>query len=261
MSYDAEQPRDRTPDPPLAGGASSGEVSSGHTRPGDPPGESEGLSERETEGTGAQRSPSPAGGWDLAQVVSDHYEAMFRYAFRLAGRSHDAEDLTQQAFLVARGKLVGLRDEGALRSWLFTVLRNIYLRQLRRRSPLLAGGASMALEEVPAAADPEPLDGQQLQAAIDRLPDEQRLPLLMFYFEKLSYRQIAEALDIPTGTVMSRLARAKDRLRREFAALDEIGAAPRKPGSHAPAWMMKSDTKSARDGLEGARPRRAPHEA
>ena len=76
-----------------------------------------------------------------------------------------------------------------------------------------------ATEESPASeTDIEPIGPEQLQAAIDELPDEFRIPVLMFYFEDSSYREIAEQLDLPPGTVMSRLSRAKSHLRRRLLA-------------------------------------------
>jgi RNA polymerase sigma-70 factor (ECF subfamily) len=203
---------------------------------------------------------------DFSEIISAHYEAMYRYAFRLSGCSHDAEDLTQQAFLVAREKIGELREPDASRAWLFTVLRNLYLRQLRRRSPLLAGSLPFALEEIPARIEDAPIDSQQLQTALDRLPAEHRLALMMFYFEKLSYREIAQALGIAVGTVMSRLARAKERLRREFER-EEIRSPSDALLDRATVWLIDRhkqtacDGQPACDGLEEARARRTPRQA
>lgn len=157
---------------------------------------------------------------DIERLVAEHYVAVFRYAYRLSGRAADAEDLTQQTFLTAQQKLVQLRQAEAARAWLYAVLRRHYLRwsQQRGNHPLaLADGEAQRLTVAP----PQTIDREELQAALDRLPDEFKLVVLMFYFEECSYREIASRLEIPIGTVMSRLARAKRRLRARLGAADD----------------------------------------
>lgn len=151
---------------------------------------------------------------DIRQLVADHHAALYRYAFRLSGAVHDAEDLTQQTFLIAHGKLEQVRTAACIRSWLYAVLRNAFLRQFRRGPPLLAADCDLDLNDLPddALAESE-VDGERLRAALSELPDEFRVVLLMFYFEEKSYREIAAALELPLGTVMSRLSRAKGHLR------------------------------------------------
>ena len=147
-------------------------------------------------------------------VVAEHHVALYRYAYRLTGSVHDAEDLTQQTFLVAREKISQVRDAELVRGWLCTVLRNCYLKGFRRRVPISQENQELSLDEVAEEVVESPIDGEQLQAALGQLPDDFRLVLLMYYFEESSYREIADALAIPLGTVMSRLARAKNHLRR-----------------------------------------------
>ncbi len=139
---------------------------------------------------------------------------LYRYAYRLSGSVHDAEDLTQQTFLVAREKLSQVREAEHVRGWLCTVLRNCYLRGFRQHVPTPAANLELKMDDVAEEADESPIDSEQLQAALGQLPADFRLVLLMFYFEESSYREIANALAIPLGTVMSRLARAKNYLRR-----------------------------------------------
>ena len=74
------------------------------------------------------------------------------------------------------------------------------------------------VESLPAQVDEQDIDREQLQAAISELPDEFKLVVLLFYFEEFSYRQIAQELDVPIGTVMSRLSRAKSHLRKRLFA-------------------------------------------
>ena len=146
-------------------------------------------------------------------LVAEHHQAVYAYAFRLAGSATDAEDLTQQVFLVAQQRVDQLRRRQSARSWLFTILRHCFLRTWQRRRPVAATTVGLDLESVPAADPGEPIDAVGLQRALDELPTDFRLVLLMYYFEDRSYREIAEDLGLPIGTVMSRLARAKGHLR------------------------------------------------
>lgn len=155
-------------------------------------------------------------GPDIAQLVADHHKAVYQYAYRLTGSVQDAEDLAQQAFLIAQRKIGQLRNMDAAGSWLFAILRNCFLKDKQSRRPALAGDLALNIDSI---ADDVPLDkmdradGEQLQDALNRLPDAFRLVVVMFYFEECSYREIADQLEMPIGTVMSRLARAKDQLR------------------------------------------------
>lgn len=154
----------------------------------------------------------------IERLVRAHHEAVFRLAYRLCGSVPDAEDLTQQVFLQAHAKVDQLRDLQRGRSWLFAILRNCFLKSRQRPVPVPVADADVRIEELPdpAAADSD-IDGEALQAALNGLSEDFRLVLAMFYFEQLSYQEIAEALDLPLGTVMSRLARAKGHLRRRLA--------------------------------------------
>ena len=150
----------------------------------------------------------------MQQLVEQHYESLYRYAFRLSGSSADAEDLTQDAFCQAQLKLRQLRDPSRVKAWLFSILRNAYLHRLRdaRREkavpldwwPTFRNGWLNRLPEI---------DSQRLQEVLNELPEEFRTPLILYYFEDFSYRDIAEQMEVPLGTVMSRLARAKAHLR------------------------------------------------
>jgi RNA polymerase sigma-70 factor, ECF subfamily len=149
----------------------------------------------------------------IAQLVAEHHQALYRYAYRLTGSVHDAEDLTQQAFLVAQVKIVQVRKVGSVKAWLFAVLRNCFLKDRQRRSPALAADLPLNMESIPSSPAKDGIERDRLQEALNRLPEASRLVLVMFYFEECSYREIAERLAMPIGTVMSRLARGKDYLR------------------------------------------------
>ncbi|SRR5579885_3552408 len=155
----------------------------------------------------------------VQRLVEEHYEALYRYAYRLSGSSADAEDLTQETFCKAQLNLGQLRDAERTKPWLFSILRNAYLHRVRtgrqeRCVPLETVG------DLPEPlADPLPvIDPEQLQQALNELPEAFRTPIILYYFEDFSYRDIAEQMDLPLGTVMSRLARAKAHLRARLLA-------------------------------------------
>ncbi len=155
---------------------------------------------------GSQRS--------VQRLVEDHYASLYRYAYRLTGSAADAEDLTQETFCQAQLKLAQLRDPGRAKAWLFSILRNGYLHRVRAGKQEHA----VSLDWVGDVPDrlPEPLpevDPEQLQKALGELPEAFRTPVILYYFEDFSYRDIAEQMELPMGTVMSRLARAKAHLR------------------------------------------------
>jgi RNA polymerase sigma-70 factor (ECF subfamily) len=150
---------------------------------------------------------------DIRTLVADYHGDVYRYAFRLAGRQPDAEDLTQQTFLIAQQRLHQVRQPERVVSWLLAILRSCYLKAERKSTPLAATSIELDVDSIPDSLAETSIDEELLQAAIDELPDEFKLVLVMFYFEECSYKEIAEQLQIPIGTVMSRLTRAKSRLR------------------------------------------------
>ncbi len=160
-----------------------------------------------------------AGG--LHQLIDAHYEALYRYAYRLSGTAADAEDLTQEAFGKALARLPQLRDPERARGWLFRILRNAYLHKVRdqKRHKVVPLDAVGDLPDRPVEEMPE-IDPAQLQLALNDLDETFRTPIILFYFEEFSYRDIAEQMDLPIGTVMSRLARGKAYLRSKLSPVD-----------------------------------------
>lgn len=174
---------------------------------------------------------------DIARLVADHHAALYRYAYRLSGSQADAEDLVQQTFVTAQMHLDQVRSCDRVRSWLYAVLRNAFLKSRRRLAPVPAADLKVALDNIPEELPEQPLvDAEELQAALDSLPEEFRVVVLMFYFEQSSYKEIAEELGLPIGTVMSRLSRAKSQLRLKlFSTGTETETDPRPAGSARPA--------------------------
>jgi RNA polymerase sigma-70 factor (ECF subfamily) len=162
----------------------------------------------------------------VEQLVEEHYAALYRYAYRLSGSEADAQDLTQDTFCQAQLKLHQLREPSRAKAWLFSILRNAYLHRARAQKHEHA----VPLDWVGDLPDrlPEPLpevDPEQLQQALGELPETFRTPVILFYFEGFSYKDIAAQMELPMGTVMSRLARAKAHLRaRLFAAPAGVSA-------------------------------------
>ena len=167
---------------------------------------------------------------DIVELVAQHHRSMYRYAFRLTGSAVDAEDLVQETFLIGQQKLDQLRSPEAACGWLFAILRNCFIRSRKRSRPVSAGSIELNIDNVPEETSQDEkmqdgeIDGERLQKALNRLPPKHRTMLAMFYFEDIPYRKIALRLDMPIGTVMSRLARAKSRLRTELFKSDNEDA-------------------------------------
>ncbi len=160
----------------------------------------------------------------VPDLIDRHYQSLYRYAFRLSGSAADAEDLTQETFGKALTRLAQLRDPERAKPWLFQILRNGYLHRLRdeKRRKLLPLDTVPELPEQ--TGEIEGIDPEELQKALNGLEESFRTPLILFYFEDFSYRDIAEQLDLPMGTVMSRLARAKAYLKAKLDPNSETQA-------------------------------------
>jgi RNA polymerase sigma-70 factor (ECF subfamily) len=151
-----------------------------------------------------------------------YLDGLFRYAMILSQNRSEAEDLVQETYARAIAAIGSLREKSNERAWLFTILRNIWINQLRRRrgSPVISGVNS---EEAPTrkddrASDPHEayvssVEQNHVREAIAELPVHFREIIMLREFEDLSYEEIAQVLKCPVGTVMSRLARARAQLR------------------------------------------------
>jgi RNA polymerase sigma-70 factor (ECF subfamily) len=149
----------------------------------------------------------------LIRALLAHVPGLRRYAAALAGNAADADDLVQDCIERALVRRDTLREPDSLGRWLRIILHNLYVTKLRRR-----GAASVPIEDFAedlALSVPPEDQGQirDLVRALGSLSVEHRQVLLLISLEGLSYREVAEVLDIPIGTVMSRLARARERLR------------------------------------------------
>jgi RNA polymerase sigma-70 factor (ECF subfamily) len=152
---------------------------------------------------------------DEHRLFDEQIPRLRRYARALTGDRTRADDLVQDCLARAWQKRSLWRRGTDLRAWLFTILHNLHVNEVRRlksRPDLLA--LDDAALEVPIAAN---VDGglalRDLDAALQQLPEEQRAVLLLVGLEEMRYEEVARTLDIPVGTVMSRLSRARERLR------------------------------------------------
>jgi len=160
--------------------------------------------------------PKATAGTDT--LGSEYIDGLYSYALVLTHNHAEAEDLVQETYVRAIPAVGRLRPESNIKAWLFKILRNVWFNQLRKRrsDPELEGGSVDNLVN-PGKDSFEIYAGQvdvrRVRAAIDQLSLEFREVILLREFEELSYQEIASLLDCPPGTVMSRLARARSKLR------------------------------------------------
>jgi RNA polymerase sigma-70 factor (ECF subfamily) len=161
----------------------------------------------------------------IVRLVDENYRLIYRFALRLCGSETEAEDLAQQTFLSAHRHWDQLRQPEKARSWLLSITRNAYLK--RSRQPRQIHFSSMESPPEPVEiSEGTAVDEERLRRALEELSEEYRTPLILYYFEEFSYRDIAELLSIPIGTVMSRLSRAKQHLRCRLGQSAEEPPAP-----------------------------------
>ena len=149
----------------------------------------------------------------IDRLIHQYHGDVYRYGFRLSGNAADADDLAQQVFLAAHQKIGQLREVERVRGWLLAITRNQFLKTYRRRRPVDSSSLELDVNQVPEDLGKEEIDTERLQMALDEMPEPYRTVLLMFYFEDLSYQEIADSMQVAIGTVMSRLSRAKGQLR------------------------------------------------
>ena len=161
---------------------------------------------------------------EFSQAALDHLDALYSYALSLTRERAQAEDLVQETYLRAVRAFAQLLPDSNLKGWLFAILRNIWLNQVRhnRSGPQfveLDAEGEGRVEGLPSIADDPYLalvhkfEREQVRAAIERLPGHYREVIILRDLEGFSYRQIASILQCPAGTVMSRLGRAREQLR------------------------------------------------
>lgn len=162
------------------------------------------------------------------QIVMPHLDAAYNLARWMAGNDHDAEDIVQDACVRAFRFASGFRGgSGSGRSWLLTIVRNTACSWLKKNRPYAIVSIDdhefAEIEDPHRAADSfHGADTQALRAALEALPLEFREVLVLRELEGFSYKEIAEVADVPVGTVMSRLARARRQLQESFAQKGDL---------------------------------------
>jgi len=146
---------------------------------------------------------------DLKSLVDRHYSSLYQFAFSLTRNEDDACDLTQETFLVWANKGHQLRDVSKVKTWLFTTLYREFLEKKRRQTRFPHFELSEVNDDLPRVSPVTiyQLDSNAVLQALSRLDETFQGPLTLFYLEDCSYKEIAEILEIPIGTVKSRISR------------------------------------------------------
>lgn len=162
-----------------------------------------------------------ASGSEFKKLTYPHMKLLYNVALRYCGNVFDAEDLVQETYLMAFNKFHQLREISKCKPWLLRILRNNFLKSYHKEKSrqklsetdyidfLKAGAAADSAETILENASSR----QAVQKAIDQLPEKYKEVLILYYMDELLYKDIADVLDIPIGTVMSRLTRAREGLK------------------------------------------------
>jgi RNA polymerase sigma-70 factor (ECF subfamily) len=145
--------------------------------------------------------------------IAEHIPRLRRYARALAGDQHAADDLVQDTIERAINKRHLWRPGSDLRAWLFAIMHNVFVNQLRSRQAHPEDALDDDVLPAVLPTDGARLEVRDLQTALAALPAEQREVVLLIGLEQLTYAEASQALGIPIGTVMSRLFRGRERLR------------------------------------------------
>ena len=189
---------------------------------------------RQREETGPQTA-GPDRRAEFEALALPHLDSLYRTALRMARNPDEAEDLVQETFMKAFRSFATFEPETNFRAWLFKILTNSYINRYRKqqgnpaRTSLEDVGAFLSSDEA-AESTIEPAEApalveaamserfdQEVKHALDELPEEFRQVVVMALVEDMSYKEIAAALDCPLGTVMSRLYRGRQMLRKRLA--------------------------------------------
>ena len=147
---------------------------------------------------------------EFERIVLSHTRSLLRFAIRLTGNSFHAEDVVQETLLLAWRGFGRFEPETNARAWLFRILMNVFRQQKRKgRSSLATGPLALAV----GAPQPSSHESVEIMQAFELLSGDQRTVLFLAVVEGFTCREVSEILDIPIGTVMSRLSRAREVMR------------------------------------------------
>lgn len=173
------------------------------------------------------------------EILIPHIGVAYKMAYHLTGGKEDAEDLVQDAYLKARRSFHTLKDYSKGKSWLLSILYRSFVDEYRKKR------RHLSLEEIDAPAEdshaqegggglewPERFTSEDISRALGALDPRYRLPLVAHFLSGQSYKEISETLDLPIGTVMSRIHRAKAAMRKELSRLSRPSLKVVKGGRH-----------------------------
>jgi RNA polymerase sigma-70 factor (ECF subfamily) len=181
------------------------------------------MTDRQPNTSPTDTPPGPPAGWDFEAAALPHLDALYNMAYRLTRNPEDAEDLIQEAFFKAY-KYYDKFEEGTnLKAWLFRIMKNSFINGYRKRQSQPPESAFSDIEESfeTAVSDEagtiknpeeeilESVLDEDVQQALDTLRDDYRMVILLVDLEGFSYKEAAEILEVPVGTVMSRLYRGR----------------------------------------------------
>jgi len=170
---------------------------------------------------GAEQSVS----LDFDNLVENYYRPLYQFAFSLTRSESDACDLTQQTFYIWATKGHQLRDGAKVKTWLFTTLHREFLETRRRQNRFPHLELTQAEAELPAVSPARisQLDSAEVLHALTLVDERYQAPVALFYLEDCAYKDIAAILDVPMGTVKSRIARGIAQLQKALASNDAQG--------------------------------------
>ena len=158
---------------------------------------------------------------EFEEKLLEHIDALYNTALYMTRNKQDAEDLVQEAALRAYRNFTKFRQGTNFKAWTMTILRNIYINEYRKKAK---EPVKVEFEEVENFISVPEISGVQeeifsetIRYSIDKLPEELRTILTLFYIENFSYKEIANIMDVPIGTVMSRLYTARQILKKHLA--------------------------------------------
>ena len=156
---------------------------------------------------------------DFEKLVKRYYQDLYRFGFSLTGSEADASDLTQETFYIWANKGHQLNDPANVKGWLFTTLHREFLKICRRRKRFADEPIEESAHDLPDVPVDcvNRIDSRTLVRMLREIDEDFRAPLVLYYMEDFSYKQIADVLAIPLGTVQSRIARAKMQLLRRLS--------------------------------------------
>ena len=156
---------------------------------------------------------------EFENLVRLYYRDLYRFGLSLTGNEADAADLTQETFYIWANKGHQLQKAASVKSWLFTTLHREFLKTCRRQHRFSNESIDERTQDLPSvpAGCAERADSRTLLRILGEIAEDFRAPLVLYYMEDLSYKEIADLLALPLGTVQSRIARAKIQLLRRLS--------------------------------------------